>query len=160
MKKSEAVQKEPGFPCETLQEDSQNEVEVPEESARRQRPLSAIDVFEHVDSREPGRPPSYHQALISGTLHHPTRYRSMTVRDARKTRPVSMNETILDSYPVIQAPDPSLQCPNADEVAQQPTPFRQRAMSESVRCTKMDKLTRRCSQPVFEEFAHAKESCV
>ncbi|XP_062857937.1 T cell activation RhoGTPase activating protein b [Trichomycterus rosablanca] len=157
-KKSEA-QKDAGFPCETLQEDSQNETESADEPARRQRPLSAIEVFEHVDSREPGRPPSYEQSVTTGVLHNPAQYRRMTVRDARKARPVSMNDNILDAYPVIQFPD-QLKYPSCDAVAPQPGSFRQRAMSESVGCTRVEKLTRRCSQPVFEEFAQAKESCV
>lgn len=161
-KKTEA-QKEGTFPCGTLQEDSQNEAEVPEEMVRRQRPLSAIEVFQHVDQRDPGSPPSYQQALNSGVLQSPPEYGSMTVHDAReigqRSRPLSMNDYILDSTPVSHVLD-SFNFPNDGIVAPQQSSFRQRAMSESVGCTRYEKLQRRCSQPVFEELSYAKESYV
>ncbi|KAG8011448.1 T-cell activation Rho GTPase-activating protein [Nibea albiflora] len=52
-------QKENSFPCETLQEDSQSEADSPAEPLHKSRPLSAIEVFKHVDSKLPCRPPSY-----------------------------------------------------------------------------------------------------
>ncbi|KAB5539966.1 hypothetical protein PHYPO_G00095430 [Pangasianodon hypophthalmus] len=159
-KKTEA-QKEGTFPCGTLQEDTQNEAEVLDEPVRRQRPLSAIEVFEHVDRRDPGSPPSYQQAVISGVLQAPPEYRSMTVHDARelgqRSRPVSMNDYILDSSPVSQILD-NFNFSNG--VSPQQSSFRQRAMSESISCTRIEKLHRRCSQPVFEELSYAKESYV
>lgn len=161
-KKTE-VQKEGTFPCGTLQEDSQNEAEMLEEPVRRQRPLSAIEVFEHVDRRDPGCPPSYQQAVVSGVLQAPPEYRSMTVHNAReighRSRPFSMNDYILDSSPVSQVLN-SLNCSNDVAVAPQQSSFRQRAMSESITCTRTEKLNRRCSQPVFEELSYAKESYV
>lgn len=161
--KKPEVQKEGTFPCGTLQEDSQNEAEILEEPVRRQRPLSAIEVFEHVDRRDPGSPPSYKQAVISGVLQAPPEYRSMTVHNAReigqRSRPTSMNDYILDSSPVSQVLN-SFNCSNDVAVAPQPSSFRPRAMSESIRCTRTEKLHRRCSQPVFEELSYAKESYV
>ncbi|KAK3516873.1 hypothetical protein QTP70_028189, partial [Hemibagrus guttatus] len=161
-KKTEA-QQEGTFPCGTLQEDSQNEAELPDEPVRRQRPLSAIEVFDHVDRRDPGSPPSYQQALISGVLPAPPKYRSMTVHDARelgqRSRPISMNDYILDASPVSQALD-NFNFPNDSLVTPQQSSFRQRAMSESVGCTRIEKHSRRCSQPVFEELSFAKESYV
>lgn len=162
-KKTEA-QKEGTFPCGTLQEDSQNEAEVSDEPMRRQRPLSAIEVFEHVDRRDPGCPPSYQQSVISGVLQEPPEYQSMTVHDARKRgqrfRPISMSDYILDSRPVCQILD-DFNFSNDGKVAPQQSSFRQRAMSESVSCNnRTEKLLRRCSQPVFEELSYAKESYV
>lgn len=161
-KKTE-TQKEGTFPCGTLQEDSQNEAEVPDEPVRRQRPLSAIEVFEHVDRRDPGSPPSYQQAVNSGVLQAPPEYCSMTVHDARelgqRSRPISMNDYILDPCPVSQNLDDFNLSNNGLDAPQQSS-FRQRAMSESIGCTRIEKLHRRCSQPVFEELSYAKESYV
>lgn len=155
-------QKDTAFSCETLQEDSQNETEAPEEPMRRQRPLSAIEVFQHVDSRMPSGLPSYEQAVLSGVLHAPPQYRKMTVHEAieqgRKSRPISMNDYILDSAPASQFMD-SIAHSIDNSVGQQGS-FRQRAMSESVARTRFEKVSRRCSQPVFEEFSYAKESYV
>ncbi|XP_007255557.3 T cell activation RhoGTPase activating protein b isoform X2 [Astyanax mexicanus] len=155
-------QKDTAFSCETLQEDSQNETEAPDEPMRRQRPLSAIEVFQHVDSRTPSGLPTYEQAVLSGALPAPPQYRKMTVYEAieqgRKSRPMSMNDYILDSTPASQFMD-SIAHSIDNNVGQQGS-FRQRAMSESVARTKFEKVSRRCSQPVFEEFSYAKESYV
>ncbi len=103
LKKGES-QKEVVFPCETLQEDSQNETENIDVLVRRRRPLSAIEVFQHVDSRMPCNPPSYEQALQTGAQPAPPQYRAMTVQHAReldrKSRPISMNDYLLDNYKV------------------------------------------------------------
>ncbi|XP_017551150.1 T cell activation RhoGTPase activating protein b isoform X1 [Pygocentrus nattereri] len=152
-------QKDVGFSCETLQEDSQNEAEGPEELVRRQRPLSAIEVFQHVDSRIPNCPPSYTQAMLSGSLPAPPQYRKMTVHEARKSRPISMNDCILSSCPAAQFTDLDSFELSDSNVVQQGS-FRQRAMSESVARSRFEKVNRRCSQPVFEEFSYAKESYV
>ncbi|KAI4877555.1 hypothetical protein NFI96_028582, partial [Prochilodus magdalenae] len=156
-------QKDAGFSCETLQEDSQSEAEVLDEPVRRQRPLSAIEVFQHVDSRLPSCPPTYEQAVLSGSLPAPPQYRKMTVLEAieqgRKSRPISMNDYILDSCPTAQFTDfESFGLP--DHSGGQQGSFRQRAMSESVARSRIEKVSRRCSQPVFEEFSYAKESYV
>ncbi|KAF5898633.1 rho GTPase-activating protein 20-like [Clarias magur] len=162
VKKAEG-QKEGTFPCGTLQEDSQNETEGQDEPLRRQRPLSAIEVFEHVDRRDPGSPPSYQQALHSGVLQAPPKYGSMTVHHARelgqRSRPTSMNDYILDPSPVSRLLD-NFTLSNNDLGEPQQSSFRQRAMSESISCTRIEKLNRRCSQPVFEELSYAKESYV
>ncbi|XP_030637536.1 T cell activation RhoGTPase activating protein b [Chanos chanos] len=142
------------YSCDTLPEDSQSEME---EVPRRQRPLSAIEVFQHVDSRLPSSPPSYEQALEQRG--------SMTVQAAmeagRRSRPISMNETLLNSCFVGHLPD-GLPRPAEDggAVSPRPAPFRQRAMSESVPHLRHEQVARRCSQPVFEEFSYAKESYV
>lgn len=161
LKESKNPQKEISFPCETLQEDSQSETNPPSEVLLKPRPLSAIEVFRLVDSRLPCRPPPYEHAVQSTGL--PPRYGSMTVHDAmeRRSRPSSVNYDCLPSCSVSQYPD----CFNQTEQADSSTverwqPFRQRAMSESVSLRQHEAVSRRCSQPVFEEFSYAKESYV
>ncbi|XP_042602255.1 T cell activation RhoGTPase activating protein b [Cyprinus carpio] len=164
LKKGES-QKEVVFPCETLQEDSQNETEIIDELVRRRRPLSAIEVFQHVDSRMPCSPPSYEQALQTGAQPAPPRYRAMTVQYARelgrKSRPTSMNDYLLDSYKVNEPTEYIETFTESIQLEEpQPVSFRQRAMSESVSQSRHEQVSRRCSQPVFEEFSYAKESYV
>lgn len=148
-------QKESSFPCETLQEDSQSEAESPAEPLHRLRPLSAIEVFRQVDSRQACRPPSYEQAVQTMVL--PPQYGAMTVKYAieleRRSRPSSVNY----DFPPI-----SLDCFSQDEgsLVKQRLPFRQRAMSESVSRRDHDVVSRRCSQPVYDELSYAKESYV
>lgn len=151
-------QKEISFPCETLQEDTQSEADQPADPGPRPRPLSAIEVFKHVDSRLPCRPPTYEQAVQNAGL--PPRYGAMTVRDAIvRSRPSSVN---YDSAPSVARYVDSLTQVADDKarVAERRQPFRPRAMSESVSGGPHDAITRRCSQPVFEEFSYAKESYV
>ncbi|XP_046871412.1 T cell activation RhoGTPase activating protein b isoform X1 [Hypomesus transpacificus] len=156
--------KDKPFPCETLQEDSQSEAE-PGELSPRPRPLSAIEVFQRADSRLPSRPPSYEQAVQSAAQPTPPHYRSMTVQDAsrelRRSRPASMNENFLSTCPVNQYTDCFYQDPEVNATRpEQSVTFRQRAMSESVSHAHHDTLTRRCSQPFYEEYACAKETYV
>ncbi|KAI2651751.1 T-cell activation Rho GTPase-activating protein [Labeo rohita] len=158
-------QKEVVFPCETLQEDSQNETENIDELVRRRRPLSAIEVFQHVDSRMPCSPPSYEQALQTGAQPAPPQYRAMTVQHARelgrKSRPISMNDYLLDNYKVNEPTEYTETFTESAQIEEpQPVSFRQRAMSESVSQSRHERVSRRCSQPVFEEFSYAKESYV
>lgn len=164
LKKGES-QKDVVFPCGTLPEDSQSETENPDELVRRRRPLSAIEVFQHVDSRMPCSPPSYEQALQNGTQPAPPQYGIMTVQRARdlgrKSRPISMNDYLLD---ICQVTEPTEYAETFTENVcleeAQPVVFRQRAMSESVHQSRHERVSRRCSQPVFEEFSYAKESYV
>ncbi|XP_041832578.1 T cell activation RhoGTPase activating protein b [Melanotaenia boesemani] len=154
-------QKENSFPCETLQEDSQCEADSPTEVLHKQRPLSAIEVFKMVDSKLPCRPPSYEQAMQNAGL--PPKYGLMTVQDAvqRRSRPSSVNYDLPSTYSVREYKfnqDCFTQATQEDVVRQQP--FRQRAMSESVSAGQNEGLSRRCSQPVFDEFSYAKESYV
>lgn len=164
LKKGES-QKEVVFPCETLQEDSQNETENIDELVRRRRPLSAIEVFQHVDSQMPCSPPSYELALQTGAQPAPPQYRAMTVQHARelgrKSRPISMNDYLLDNYKVNEPTEYIETFTESVQVEEpQPVSFRQRAMSESVSQSRHERVSHRCSQPVFEEFSYAKESYV
>ena len=153
-------QKENSFPCETLQEDSQSEADPPAEP--KPRPLSAFEVFKQVDSKIPCRPPSYMQAVQNAGS--PPRYGSMTVHDAieqgRRSRPSSVNYDFPGTSSVCQYRDSFPQEAQDNANVQQRQPFRQRAMSESVSAGRREAVSRRCSQPVFEEFCYAKESYV
>uniref|UniRef100_A0A668A0H2 T cell activation RhoGTPase activating protein b n=1 Tax=Myripristis murdjan TaxID=586833 RepID=A0A668A0H2_9TELE len=154
-------QKENPFPCETLQEDSQSEAELPAEPLHKPRPLSAIEVFQQVDSRLPCRPPTYEQAVQNTGL--PPLYGSMTVKDAieRRSRPASVNYDFPATCPVNQYADCFAQAAEGTAgTVDRRLPFRQRAMSESVSRSHRDGLSRRCSQPMFEEYSYAKESYV
>ncbi|KAL4630560.1 T-cell activation Rho GTPase-activating protein-like [Arapaima gigas] len=155
-------QKETIFACETLQEDSQSEME-PTEPAPRQRPLSAIEVFQQVDSRIPGNPPSYEQAIQSSIHSAPPAYHSMTVQHAlmlkRKYLHSSINEELLYSCPVNTFTDcyPQIQDITVESVpgsSHSSQICHQRAMPESV------SVSHRCSQRLFEDISYAKESYV
>lgn len=152
-------QKDKAFPCETLQEDLQSEATA--ELLPKQRPLSAIEVFKHVDSKLPCRPPTYEQALQN--LGLPPRYGSMTVQDAvtlgRRSRPSSVNY----EFPAVRDFSFNQDCfgqaaQGGGSCGEQRQPFRPRAMSESV--GQHEGLSHRCSQPVHEDFLYAKESYV
>ncbi|XP_068593451.1 T cell activation RhoGTPase activating protein b [Cebidichthys violaceus] len=156
-------QKENSFPCETLQEDSQSEADPPAEFLRKPRPLSAIEVFKQVDSKLPCRPPSYKQALRNTSP--PPQYGSMTVHDAiqleRRSRPSSVNYDFPSTCSVNQYLDCFAQAAqDKSNVVEQRQAFRQRAMSESVSAGHREVVSRRCSQPVFEDISYAKESYV
>ncbi len=155
--------KENAFPCETLQEDSQSEADPPAELLHKPRPLSAIEVFKQVDSRLPCRPPPYEHAVQN--MGPPPQYRSMTVQDAieleRRSRPSSVNY----DFPSTCSEKQYIDClaeaaQDKAKIVERRQPFRQRAMSESVSAGRHDVVSRRCSQPVFEEFSYAKESYV
>ena len=152
-------QKENSFPCETLQEDSQSEADPPAEL--KPRPLSAIEVLKHME--QPCRPPSYEHAVQSTCL--PPKYGSMTVNGAieleRRSRPSSVNYDFLATCSVSQYSDSFAEAvQDTAGIVERRPPFRQRAMSESVSAARHEVVSRRCSQPVFEECSYAKESYV
>uniref|UniRef100_A0A4W5NY40 T cell activation RhoGTPase activating protein n=1 Tax=Hucho hucho TaxID=62062 RepID=A0A4W5NY40_9TELE len=165
------LQKEKPFPCGTLQEDSQSEAEAP---LRQKHPLSAMEAFQQVDSRLPSQPPSYKQAVQSVAQLTLSHYGSMTVKAAaatlsRNSRPASMNANFMYSCTVNQYTDCFSQGTDSDYVTtvqQHSGGFRQRAMSEFVSrahhetMSHHETVSRRCSQPVFEEYSYAKESYV
>ncbi|XP_064196929.1 T cell activation RhoGTPase activating protein b [Anguilla rostrata] len=160
------------FPCETLQEDSLSETTLPDHAPARPRPrpLSAVEVFQQVDSRLAAKPPAYEQALLSGVQLAPPQYRTLTVRGARelerKSRPVSVSDDLLlRTHPACDltgchAQDTPALAPPTLAPAPPPSMFRPRAMSASAPCDPHQKVIRRCSQPLFEEISYAKESYV
>ncbi|KAJ8391522.1 hypothetical protein AAFF_G00088440 [Aldrovandia affinis] len=151
LKKGDPPQKE-GFPCETLREDPTPSEAEPADPAPiraglrpRPRPLSAVEVFQQVDSRIAAPPPAYELALQSGAQPAPPQYRTLTVRGARelerKSRPSSVGEELLLRPYATQAPmdchtqdTPTVALPPLDTPAltTPPLAFRQRTMSESV----------------------------
>lgn len=154
---------ENSFPCETLQEDSQSEADPLAETLQKPRPLSAIEVFKLVDCRQPSRPPPYEHAVQSTGL--PPQYESLTVQGAieleRRSRPSSVNYDFPFMYSANRSSgcfDPAAQ--HQADVVKRQQPFRQRAMSESVSAGYCEKVPRRCSKHLFEEFSYAKESYV
>lgn len=105
---------------------------VPEDMEVLRKPLvlSSAEVFQQVDSRIPGLPPSYEQATQSTPLSSlPPAGHSMTVQEAQRLSGVS-------------------------------TVCRTRSISESNFKAPAKSLLRRCSQPLFEELMHARESYV
>nr|XP_057912598.1 T cell activation RhoGTPase activating protein b isoform X2 [Doryrhamphus excisus] len=136
-------QNENTFPCETFQEVSPDDP--------KQRPLSAIMVFRHVDSRLPCRPPSYEQAVHNTPL--PPQYGSMTVYDA-----IALERR--SSHAILSSCSANHHVDMREEGVEQRLVFRQRAMSESVSAGHREAASRRCSQPVFEDFSYVKESYV
>lgn len=159
-------QKQMAFSCEILQEDSQNETESTKPTPRP-RPLSAIEVFQRVDSKIPAKPPSYEHTILGLALAPATR--RMTVQDAwmmeRQSRPASMTEDLLGSCSSNSYTDCCLQRGATDVrddtgLAEQAVVYRQRAMSESISKRQQERVVHRCSQPLFEEMTYAKESYV
>ncbi|KAK0136453.1 T-cell activation Rho GTPase-activating protein [Merluccius polli] len=123
---------------------------------RQPRPQSAIEAFQL-----PRRPPSYEQAVQSAGMPAPPLYRPLTVQDAQREQGQrsSVSEDFLSSCSdcFSSAPTPAVE---EDQVGLEKRPFRQRAMSESVSRARLEAASRRCSQPVFEEYPYAKESYV
>jgi len=149
-------------PCGPLREGSQSQLPL-----RRPRPLSATEFFQPTC-----RPPSYEQAVQSAA---PPCYRSLTVQDAQREqgrrlprRTASVSDDFLSSCPVNQYADCFSSAPAtaAEEdkvgvvVVERRHPFRQRAMSESAPQGRLVAASRRCSQPLFEEYSYAQESYV
>ncbi|CAL8317865.1 unnamed protein product [Merluccius merluccius] len=150
LKTAHKAPREMPLPCETLQEDSQSQ------PLRQPRPHSAIEAFQL-----PRRPPSYEQAVQSAGMPAPPLYRPLTVQDAQREQGQrsSVSEDFLSSCSdcFSSAPAPAVE---EDQVGLEKRPFRQRAMSESVSRARLEAASRRCSQPVFEEYPYAKESYV
>ncbi|XP_041108433.1 T-cell activation Rho GTPase-activating protein-like [Polyodon spathula] len=161
-------QKESQFSCDTLQEDSQNEADSAEPQPRAHTTsISTEEVFQQVDSKKPGQPPSYEEAIRSRTSPPPTEYSSMTVQDARnklstdrKTRPSSVTENLNSITNSTFGYKERCNIKDSDTIAEKSTTFRHRAMSESISRTRLDWVQRRCSQPLFEDISYAKESYV
>lgn len=125
------------------------------EVLRKPLVLSTAEVFQQVDSRIPRLPPSYEQATQSTPLScSPPAGQLMTVQEARRlsaekdpafnTNPLSTVTNGLDSAPA----------------AMSTTVCRTRSISESNSKAPAKGLLRRCSQPLFEELMHARESYV
>ncbi|XP_061326871.1 T-cell activation Rho GTPase-activating protein [Pezoporus flaviventris] len=183
-----STKKEEQFSCRVVQENIPDDNKpLPAEHHPRPRFKSVDEVFREVDQRNPGRPPSYQEA-IKNCLATKVASHSLTVQTMRLK--MSNQDTLL--------PHPSSSCAqdaacmalrdlpigrvsavkNSDvetenlsvtvginsRVSLPVTPgvYRLRAMSESYQKNKLEYVARRCSQPVFEveQIQYAKESYV
>lgn len=133
------------------------------QSARR---VSVDEVFRMVDQRNPGKPPSYEEAISK----HASSYKSMTVHTMKPR-----NTTCSTSQLVNDTPDHQPisfidnQIPNSSGLTQpncQSNKIKSdliRTKSESCHRNRHECLSRRCSQPIFEiydQIQYAKESYV
>ncbi|XP_061234101.1 T-cell activation Rho GTPase-activating protein [Neopsephotus bourkii] len=182
------TKKEEQFSCRVVQENIPDDNKpLPVEHHPRPRFKSVDEVFREVDQRNPGRPPSYEEA-IKNCLDTKVASHSLTVQTMRLK--MSNQDTLL--------PHPSSSCAqdatcmalrdlpigrvsavkNSDvetetlsvtvginsRVSLPVTPgvYRLRAMSESYQKNKLEYVARRCSQPAFEveQIQYAKESYV
>ncbi|KAL4623961.1 T-cell activation Rho GTPase-activating protein-like [Arapaima gigas] len=162
MKKENNEDEAPPF-NETLQQEAQ-EIGALMKPRTRPRSLSAMEVFQLVDSKIPSRPPSYVEAVNSSDLPT-TQPRPMTVKDARMSkdrmpRPASMIDGVLNLCPTSCTTDGSDKTEEKPAVMTPSVNFRPRAMSESGSRSHHERLSRRVSQPLFEELLNAKESDV
>ncbi|XP_042796142.1 T-cell activation Rho GTPase-activating protein [Panthera leo] len=149
--------------------------------------LSVRDVFQQVDQRSPGSPPSYEEAIRHQALDL-SAYRGQTVgsmrarmlsQDAEPLRPFhhggnlrnTCSQELLDrhrlsprteSWRQSQTVHVSVETIGHVTVTGRPDLHRPRTVSESKQKTKLDHLVRRCSQPVFEadQLQYAKESYI
>ncbi|NXM41949.1 TAGAP protein, partial [Gymnorhina tibicen] len=176
------------FSCRIVQEDSRND-DKPLHVEYQQRPRfrSADEVFRDVDHKNPGRPPSYEEAVKSclatkvashdltvrtlrlassnqdALLPHPCSHSTqdtayMDVRDLRSARVSATKDSDMETETF------SVTVGVNSRVSLPVTPgvYRMRAMSESCQKNKLEFTARRCSQPVFEveQIQYAKESYV
>ncbi|NWR85497.1 TAGAP protein, partial [Furnarius figulus] len=180
------TKKEDQFSCRIVQENSPND-DKPVEYWQRPRFRSVDEVFREVDQRNPGKPPSYEEAIknclttkvashnltvqtlrlaVSNQdvlLPHPCSSSVqdtayMDLRDLRSDRVSAMKDSDVETETF------SVNVGVNSRVSLPVTPgvYRLRAMSESCQKNKLEYLAQRCSQPVFEvdQVQYAKESYV
>ncbi|XP_031957854.1 T-cell activation Rho GTPase-activating protein isoform X2 [Corvus moneduloides] len=176
------------FSCRIVQEDSRND-DKPLHVEYQQRPRfrSVDEVFRDVDQKNPGRPPSYEEA-VKNCLATKVPSHSLTVQtlrlavsnqDALLPHPCSHSaqDTAytdlrdLHSARVSATKDSDMETETFSitvgvnsRVSLPVTPgvYRMRAMSESCQKNKLEYVAQRCSQPLFEveQIQFAKESYV
>ncbi|NWW34198.1 TAGAP protein, partial [Panurus biarmicus] len=182
------TKKEDQFSCRVVQEDSQNDDKLlPVEYQQRPHLRSVDEVFRVVDQKNPGRPPSYEEAvknclatqvpsqnLTVQTLRlavskqdvllpHPRSHSAQDTayRDLRDLRSARVSAT-KDSDMETETFSISVGVNSRVNLPVTPGVYRMRAMSESCQKNKLEYVARRCSQPVFEveQIQYAKESYV
>ncbi|XP_062832801.1 T-cell activation Rho GTPase-activating protein isoform X1 [Anolis carolinensis] len=156
----------------------------PLEHQHRSRFMSAEEVFQLVDRRNPGKPPSYEEATKNCTAARLPSYGSLAVQDMRPTTsfPDSgpqhsrfdkevtnkvYKDFLSNRLSVINNPKDSQPAvdfvigihPRAN-IPLTPQVYRLRTMSGSYQKSKQEYLMRRCSQPAFDCIQCAKESYV
>lgn len=182
------TKKEDQFSCRIVQEDSRNgDQQLPVEYHQRPRLRSVDEVFREVDQKNPGRPPSYEEA-VKNCLATKVPSHSLTVQTLRSA--VS-NQDVLLPHPcshsaqdteyldlrdlhsarVSAIKDSDMETETFSitvgvnsrvNLPVTPGVYRMRAMSESCQKNKLEYVVQRCSQPVFEveQIQYAKESYV
>ncbi|KAM4772352.1 T-cell activation Rho GTPase-activating protein [Rhinophrynus dorsalis] len=144
------------------------------------RKLSVDEVFRMVDQRNPGKPPSYEEAIHKNVLSHI----SMTVQTMRASisskdcsTPNSTNEHIMDSsyrddkrhsgnhqnsVNGTQTPEPCVEAAETIYQGGKPKATIVRTMSGFIQKNKHEYINRRCSQPleIYDQIQYAKESYV
>ncbi|NXY81215.1 TAGAP protein, partial [Alcedo cyanopectus] len=176
------TKKEEQFSCRVVQENSPDD-DKPLPVAYQQRPRfrSADEVFREVDQRNPGRPPSYEEAIKipSHSLTVQTMRLKMSNQDtllphacsscAQETAYMPLRDlpsgrisAVKDSNVETETLSISVGINSRVSLPVTPGVYRLRAMSESCQKNKPDYVARRCSQPVFEvdQIQYAKESYV
>ncbi|KAM4903996.1 T-cell activation Rho GTPase-activating protein [Sylvia borin] len=181
------TKKEDQFSCRIVQDSRNDDKLLPVEYQQRPRLRSVDEVFREVGQRNPGRPPSYEEAvknclatkvpsqnLTVQTLRlavskqdvllpHPRSHSAqdtayMDLRDLRSARLSATKDSDMETETF------SITVGVNSRVNLPVTPgvYRMRAMSESCQKNKLEYVARRCSQPVFEveQIQYAKESYV
>ncbi|NXH35453.1 TAGAP protein, partial [Myiagra hebetior] len=176
------------FSCRIVQEDSCNDDKALHvEYQQRPRYRSVDEVFRDVDQKNPGRPPSYEEAvknclatkvpshnltvqtlrlavsnqdalLLHAGSHSAQDTAYMDLRDLRSARVSATKDSDMETETF------SITVGVNSRVSLPVTPgvYRMRAMSESCQKSKLEYVAQRCSQPVFEveQIQYAKESYV
>ncbi|NXK57445.1 TAGAP protein, partial [Sylvietta virens] len=179
------TKKEDQFSCRIVQEDSHSDDKLPPvEYQQRPRLRSVDEVFREVDQRNPGRPPSYEEA-VKNCLATKVPSQNLMVQTLRLA--VSNQEVLLPHSCSHSAQDTDMRdlrsarvsAPKDSDMETEtfsitvgvnsrvnlpvtPGVYRMRAMSESCQKNKLEYVAQRCSQPVFEveQIQYAKESYV
>ncbi|NXQ64052.1 TAGAP protein, partial [Anthoscopus minutus] len=182
------TKKEGQFSCRIVQEDNHNDDKLlPVEYQQRPRLRSVDEVFREVDQKNPGRPPSYEEAVKnclatkapSQNLTVQTLRLAVSNQDVLLPHPCShsaqdtayMDLRDLHSARVSATKDSDMETETFSitvgvnsrvNIPVTPGVYRMRAMSESCQKNKLEYVARRCSQPVFEaeQIQYAKESYV
>ncbi|NXG07754.1 TAGAP protein, partial [Sakesphorus luctuosus] len=182
------TKKEDQFSCRIVQENSPNDDKLlPVEYWQRPRFRSVDEVFREVDQRNPGRPPSYEEAVknclttkvASHNLTVQTMRLAVSNQDALLPHPCSSNAQDTAYTALRDRPSARVSAMKDSDVETEtfsvtvgvnsrvslpvtPGVYRLRAMSESCQKNKLEYVAQRCSQPVFEvdQIQYAKESYV
>ncbi|NWZ75384.1 TAGAP protein, partial [Poecile atricapillus] len=182
------IKKEDQFSCRIVQEDNRSDDKLlPVEYQQRPRLRSVDEVFREVDQKNPGKPPSYEEAvknclttkvpsqnLMVQTLRlavsnqdvllpHPRSHSAqdtahMDLRDLRSARVSATKDSDMET----ETFSISVGVNSRVNLPVTPGVYRMRAVSESCQKNKLEYVARRCSQPVFEveQIQYAKESYV
>ncbi|NXJ28881.1 TAGAP protein, partial [Dicrurus megarhynchus] len=175
------------FSCRIVQDSHNDDKPLHVEHQQRPRFRSVDEVFRDVDQKNPGRPPSYEEAVKNclptkvpshnltvqtlrlavsnqdALLPHPCSHSAQDtadtdLRDLRSARVSATKDSDMETKTF------SITVGVNSRVSLPVTPgvYRMRAMSESCQKNKLEYVAQRCSQPVFEveQIQYAKESYV